>query len=84
MTGRSIQHKNMFIPSYSRPVPRFGLVVFGMSPPRPGFSAWRVHVGFVVEKLALLLVSLRGALFRFFPVSIILQVLGTLLSSICY
>jgi hypothetical protein len=39
-------------------VPRFGLLVGGDSPPRPGLNPRTV-----MEKLVLLLVSLRGGLF---------------------
>ena len=65
MTACSIQHKHISIHSYSRFVPRFGLLVGGSSPPRPGLNPRTVNVGFVMEKFVLLLVSLRGGLLRF-------------------
>jgi branched-subunit amino acid transport protein len=43
-------------------------LVAGLSPRRPGFAARSVHVGFVVDKVALGQVFLR--VLRFSPVSI--------------
>ena len=56
----------------------FRLLLAGLSPWRLGFIPRPVHVGFVVDKVALGQVSLRVC--RFFPVSIIPPMLHTLLS----
>jgi hypothetical protein len=44
-------------------VPRFRLLVTGLSPRRPRFVSGAVHVGFVVDKVALGQVYLRVLLF---------------------
>jgi hypothetical protein len=44
-------------------------LVDGLSSPRPGFAPGSVHVGYVVDKVALGQVFVR--VLRFFPVSII-------------
>jgi hypothetical protein len=51
----------------------------GLSPRRPGFAPGSVHVGFVVDKVALGQVLLR--VLRFSPVNIIPPSLSKLMSS---
>jgi hypothetical protein len=50
-------------------VPWLRRLVAGLSPRRPGFDVGSVHVGFVVDKVALGQMFLRAL--RFFPVSFI-------------
>jgi hypothetical protein len=49
-------------------VPWFRSLVAGLSPRRPGFAPGSIHVGFVVDKVALGQVFLR--VLRFSPVNI--------------
>jgi hypothetical protein len=54
-------------------------LVAGLSPRRPGFAPGSIHVGFVVDKMALGQVFLR--VLRFSPVNIIPPLLSKLISS---
>jgi hypothetical protein len=55
-------------PFFGRAVPWLRSLVAGLSPQRPGFAPWSIHVGFVVDKVALGQVFLR--VLRFSPVNI--------------
>jgi hypothetical protein len=60
-------------------MPRLRSLVAGLSPRRPGFAPGSIHVGFVVDKVALGQVFLW--VLRFFPVNIIPPSLSKLISS---
>jgi hypothetical protein len=60
-------------------VPWLRSLVVGLSSRRPGFTPGSIHVGFVVEKVALGRGFLR--VFRFSPVNIIPPSLSKLISS---
>jgi hypothetical protein len=60
-------------------VPWLRSLVTDLSPRRPGFAPGSIHVGFVVDKVALGEVSLR--VLRFSPVNIIPLSLSKLISS---
>jgi hypothetical protein len=61
----------------NQPVTWLRRLVAGLSLLRPGFAPGSVHVGFVVDKMALVLVSLR--VIRFFTVNIIPPLLSILI-----
>jgi hypothetical protein len=63
----------------TRAVPWLRSLVAGLSPRRPGFASGSIHVGFVVDKLALGQVFLR--VLRFSTVNIIPPSLSKLISS---
>jgi hypothetical protein len=71
--GRALTDQNCIpeeIKSRLRAVPWLRSLVAGLSPRRPGFAPGSIHVGFVVENVALGQVFLR--VLRFSPVNIIL------------
>jgi hypothetical protein len=54
---------SMILIIFGEDVPWLRRLGAGLSPRRPDFAHWSVHVGFVVDKVALGQVTLRGLLF---------------------